>query len=116
DDMFLFLVKNGAYVDARDAEGRTPLMLVARERLSMEYANALVYPGDASLDLADNDGKTARQLAVESGYLELAEYLGSDRARAEKDLAHVESIDRAQRQIRLEEARRKLDVLLKHGQ
>lgn len=79
-DVVIFLIKSGASVNVRNKEGLTPLMLVAKEHLDMEYAKALVYPGGADINALDKDKKMAQDIARDSGYTELADYLSSTEA------------------------------------
>lgn len=91
DEMVKFLVKEaGADVNKRDKNGKTPLMVVAEEKLPLDYAEALVYPGGADLSLVDREGNTAADLAKQSGAKEIEEYLNSKRAQEESDRAFLE--------------------------
>jgi hypothetical protein len=65
EDAVVFLIKKGAKVDARDQQGRTPLMTVASDGGKPSLVIALQESG-AKQDLTDVDGKTALNLAEES--------------------------------------------------
>jgi hypothetical protein len=77
DKMISFLILEGANVNVKDKDGFTPLMLVAREKLDVEYGKLLVDPGAADPDAKDKSGLSALDHAKASGYTELAAYLAS---------------------------------------
>lgn len=65
DSAVIVLIKKGADVNARDANGRTPLMTVARDGGKAQLVIALQESG-ADQSIKDSDGKTALELAEES--------------------------------------------------
>jgi ankyrin repeat protein len=60
-------------VNAKDADGRTALMLAA-ERGDVEIVQALLQKG-ASTDIKNRDGKTAATIAEVNGHVEVARLL-----------------------------------------
>jgi ankyrin repeat protein len=68
------LVRLGANVDARDANGRTPLQLQAATPGSLAAVRALVEAG-ANPRLLDKSRKSALQLARASGSPDVVTYL-----------------------------------------
>ncbi len=87
EEMFIFLIKRGANVEAEDDNGHTPLMFVAQNSLDIAYAKALVYPGAADLEKKDKGGQGALDMAKKSGHKELADYLESKEALEDLDKA-----------------------------
>lgn len=57
------LVANGAQVDARDADGKTPLMYAAASWYG-RYSGEKLLKAGASVNAVDNDGRTALMYAV----------------------------------------------------
>jgi|GEM_PF-6139599 len=74
-EIFLHLVASGANLDVLDERGDTPLMYIARNRLDIEYAKALVEEGGARLDMKDRKGLLVDEVAEAAGYEELHTYL-----------------------------------------
>jgi len=58
------LVKNGADINRKNANGYTPLMIAARSR-QFENVQALIKYRNINLDVKGKDGKTAIMLAIE---------------------------------------------------
>jgi ankyrin repeat protein len=75
EKMIHFLIVEGANVNVRNKEGLTPLMLVAKAKLNLEYAHLIVDPGASDPDSKNKQGKTALDFAKESEYKELIDYL-----------------------------------------
>ncbi|MFA5306739.1 MAG: ankyrin repeat domain-containing protein [Candidatus Babeliales bacterium] len=70
------LLKAGASINARDAKGRTPLMLalIRAPEVSIENINELVAKG-ADVTLMDKENRTVLSYAVEDGRIEIVEFL-----------------------------------------
>ena len=76
----LYLLHAGAAVDARDNEGRTPLLVAAWADASAEMAEILLRAG-AAVDARDNEGRTPHYWALEASTYELPSVLSRYRAR-----------------------------------
>ena len=72
--MAALLLKGGAQVDSRDAEGRTPLMVAAGKGNS-EVVAVLLERGATTRAVDDIDGETPLHLAADSGSEEVVEML-----------------------------------------
>ena len=71
------LVQQGTPVDARDAEGKTALMLAAMNGHTATVQRLLALRANPAL--VDREGLTAAQLAAQRGHTRLAELLEAAR-------------------------------------
>jgi ankyrin repeat protein len=69
----ILALQNGANLDAKNAQGRTPLIIAAKNG-SKQTLDVLLAAG-AYLDSVDKDGKKAADFAYEQGHNDLVEYL-----------------------------------------
>jgi ankyrin repeat protein len=67
------LLKAGAYINARDRAGRTPLMYAVRHKQRATVNFLLQHGADASLK--DNNGATALDLATQLGFTDIVRML-----------------------------------------
>jgi ankyrin repeat protein len=73
DSIVLFLLAQGAHVDARDQDGITPMHYAAKTR-NRDLMNSLFEKG-ADVNTQDNDGKTPMHWAAASGSESCIEFL-----------------------------------------
>jgi len=73
DDIVLFLLAQGAHVDARDKDGMTSMHYAAKTR-NRDLMNSLFEKG-ADVNTQDNDGKTPMHWAAASGSESCIEFL-----------------------------------------
>jgi ankyrin repeat protein len=67
------LLNRGANVNAKDKDGKTPLMLAAVQDHDLIVRSLL--ENDADVNVKDKDGNTALMLAIEKEYAEIVELL-----------------------------------------
>jgi ankyrin repeat protein len=75
EDVTAFLLSKGADASARDAYGKTPLMLACRARGAGVVRRILRHTGGQGLDESDDDGWTAMHCAIEAAQEEILSLL-----------------------------------------